>query len=259
MYYSDLTDAQWRIIAPLLPDQTGSGPGRPPTTERRAVFNAILYLTRTGCQWRSLPNDFPHWRTVYDYFSRWLQDGTLEAVHDALRDQVRDSAGRKPEPTAAIMDSQSVKTAGPGEERGYDGNKKVKGRKRHIAVDVLGLLLVLVVHSAGVVDCKGGHTVLEQLFRDFPTIRKVWADGGYKGKPLQDRASDYDAVLEVILPDKSRGPGFNLRPWCWIVERTFAWLKGCRRLAKDYEVKVEHSRGFILLAMSHLMVKRLTA
>ena len=261
MYPSNLTDQEWSIIHPLLPEPRSrlGYRGRPVTTESRAIVNAILYITRAGCQWRALPNDFPHWRTVYEYFNRWEKEGTLDRIHNELRDQIREGAGREIEPTAAILDSQSVKTVGPGDEQGYDGNKKIKGRKRHIAVDVLGLLLVLVVHSAGIVDCKGGHTVLEQLFRDFPTIRKVWADGGYKGKPLQNRASEHGTILEVILPDKSKGPGFNLRPWCWIVERTFSWLKGCRRLAKDYERTTEHSRGFILLAMTHLMVKRLAA
>ena len=237
------------------------------TTEWQAIVNAILYITRTGCQWRALPNDFPHWRTVYEYFNRWDKDGTLDRLHNGLRDQVRESAGRQAESAAAILDSQSVKTVGPGDEQGYDGNKKIKGRKRHIAVDVMGLLLTLVVHSAGVLDCKGAHTVLEQLFQDFPAIKRVWADGGYKGKPLQNRANESDVLLDIILPDKSKGSGFNtgfntgfnIRPWCWIVERTFSWLKGCQRLAKDYERTTEHSRGFILLAMTHLMAKRLAA
>lgn len=261
MYPSNLTDQEWLIIEPLLPEPgSGSGQrGRPITTVLRVVVNAILYITRTGCQWRALPNDFPHWRTVYEYFSRWDEDGTLDRVHNGLRDQVRESVGRKAEPSAAILDAQAVKSAGPGEDQGYDGFKKVKGRKRNIAVDVMGLLLVLVVHSAGEHDATGGRRVIEQLFDACPTIRKVWSDGGYDWKELKDLVQGQGGELEIILPDKSKGSGFNLRPWCWIVERTFAWLKGCRRLAKDYERTTEHSRGFILLAMTHLMVKRLAA
>ena len=180
-------------------------------------------------------------------------------IHNGLRDQVRESAGARLSPLRPL-DAQAVKTAGPGEEdQGYDGFKKIKGRQRSIAIDVMELLLVLVVHSAGEHDKKGGRRLIEQLFEVCPTIRKVWTDGGYYWQGLRDLIQGFDGELETILPDKSEGSGFNLCPWCWIVERTFAWLKGCRKLAKDYELTTEHSWGFILLAMTHLMVKRLAA
>jgi transposase len=256
---TDLTDAQWSLLAPLLP-QPRSGAGRPgrPATCRRALVDAILYVLWTGCPWRALPDGYPHWRTVHHHFARWAADGTLQRLHDVLRARVRTASGRTVAPTAAILDSQSVRASDwvPRATKGYDAAKKVHGRKRHVATDTQGLLLDILVTPASVQDRDGGRRLLWRLRRHLPTIRLVWADAGYAGKLVTWAAQ----VLTLTLAIVRKRPGtrhFQVLPRRWVVERTFSWLGKCRRLAVDYERKPEHHQAWVQWAMVRVMVKRL--
>jgi transposase len=257
---TDLTDAQWRLLAPLLPAPR-SGPGRPgrPATSRRALINAILYVLWTGCPWRALPDCYPHWRTVHHHFARWAADGTLGRLHAVLRGRMRAAAGRTAAPTAAVIDSQSVRASDwvSRATKGYDAAKKVHGRKRHVAVDTCGLLLEVLVTPASTQDRDGGRRLLWRLRRHFPTIRLVWADGGYAGKLVTWAAQVLTLAVQIVR----KRPGvhhFEVLPRRWVVERTFSWLGKCRRLAVDYERKPEHHQAWVQWAMVRLMVKRLT-
>lgn len=254
-YDSDLTDEQWRLIEPLLPPPTTAG--RREKHPRREIVNAILYVVRTGCAWRLLPREFPPWQTVFWYFKRW-RDGTLDRVHDALRDQLRDADGRDLMASAAIVDAQSVKgadTVGRA-TRGYDGGKKVNGRKRHIIVDTLGLLLVVLVTAASVQDRDGGARVLERLRFRMPSVAVVWADGGYAGR-LVGYARQVLKVLVDIVRKREGQRTFEVLPRRWVVERTLSWISRCRRLAHDYERLPEHSEAMVKWAMVGLMARRL--
>lgn len=255
-YPSDLTDAQWEQIEPSVPKPKPGG--RPASVDRREIVNAILYLVREGITWRALPHDFPPYRTVYHYFRLWRDDGTWQAIHDALRDEVRAAAGRDPSPSAAILDAQSVKTVEqPATCRGFDSGKQVKGRKRHIVVDTLGLILVVVVTSAGVGDRAGARRLAGGLTGRFPRLVKLWADAGYSGQPLATWLRTVGGwALEIVRGRKDQD-GFVVQPKRWIVERTFGWLNRYRRLSKDYEEHPETSEVMILIAMTHLMVRRL--
>jgi putative transposase len=255
VYPSDLTDAEWQWIEGLIPPEAGGGRHR--DTDMRRVVNGILYLVRSGCSWRMLPKDFPPYTTVYEYYSRWRKDGTVVRLHDALRRHVRVESGRDPEPSAGVLDSQSVKTTQVGGVCGYDAGKKVKGRKRHLLVDTMGLVLLVVVHAANIQDRDGARLLLAKAKGLFPRLQRIWADGGYAGKLIGWVQEMCGWVLEIIKrTDVVKG--FKLLPRRWVVERTFGWLGRYRRLSKDYERLPESSAAMVYWAMTRLMVRRLT-
>lgn len=227
-----MTDRQWELVGPLLPE-AGVG-GRPLTHSRREVVNAILYHVRAGGSWRMLPKDFPPWETVYGYFRDWRKDGTLDRVHDALREHVRvKHEGRRPEPSGGIVDSQSVKGADTvsTDTRGYDAGKKINGRKRHIVVDTIGLLLVVMVTAASVQDRDGARGILKRLHSALSSVSHIFADGGYSGQLLAVAKSAWKIVIEIVKKPADQ-IGFAVLPRRWVVERTFSWLMRWRRLAR---------------------------
>ena len=253
-YPSDLTDEQWAKLKPHLP--LPQSRGAPRRVNLREILNALLYLSRTGCQWRMLPHDLPPWEKVYYYFSHWRDDGTWERLNRELRIEVRVSVGKDPEPSAAILDSQSVKATEMSQTRGYDAGKKIKGIKRHILVDTLGLLLKVMVLTAGQQDRDGARVILLKVQGCFPRLRKIWADGGYAGKLVDWVKAVCGWVLEIVKRSDT-AKGFEVVPHRWIVERTFAWLDRSRRPSRDYEHHAETSEAMILISMIALKSRRL--
>lgn len=253
-YPTDLTDSQWNHIKEMFPQSKAVG--RPRKVEFREVVNAIYYLLFTGCQWRFIPNDYPHWRSVYGYFKKWQKDGTWYRIHETLRSDLRQKKGRHKHPTAGSADSQSVKTTAVPSSRGFDAGKKIMGRKRHILVDTLGLMVALVVTTACVQDRDGMKKLLRTFGVHRKKLRKIWVDGGYRGKLLEWVKIRFRCCLEVVLRcDDIKG--FVVLPRRWVVERTFAWLNNHRRLSKDYERFTKTSETMIQIAMMRLMLRRL--
>jgi len=284
-YPTDLSDEEWNYIEPHLP--TPRGHGRPRIHSLREILNATFYILRSGCQWRMLPHDFPRWPTVYHYFRKWRIDGTWESINRAIRERLRVRLKRDPQPSAGIVDSQSIKTSGVGgEERGYDGGKKIDGRKRHLLVDTEGFVLKAKVHSAKVLDQEGIKKLVRQADEKFPRLKHLWLDAGYrgedKGKGWVEKALGWsvqlverprkpapEKVLEAwaeqwakegkkvdwqkLLPPR----GFQVLPRRWVVERSLAWICHNRRMSKDYERLCASGEAFVYAAMSRLMVRRL--
>lgn len=257
-YASDLTDQQWATLEPLLPIQSEGQPGRPLELDLREAVNAMLYVVRTGCQWANLPADFPNYNSVYYHFRKWSLDGTWQRINQALVWLERKRQGRCPHPSAGIMDSQSTKTTESGGERGYDGGKKVNGRKRHVLVDTLGNLLGVIVSAANIQDREGAIALMATLNRMLCLrLQKIWADAGYTGERLLHWLWKQFQILLEVVKRSDDVTGFTVLPKRWIVERTLGWLNRYRRLSKDYEHCTRSSEGMIYLASIATMLKRL--
>jgi putative transposase len=259
-YQSDLKDQEWKWLKRFLPQPSAPGTrGRPQEWPMREIVNALLYLLRTGCQWRMLPHDLPPWQTVYYHHRKWRLTGIWEKVNRLLHRQVRQQAGREVTPSAAIVDAQSVKTTLVKGKRGYDAGKRVNGRKRHIVVDTMGLLLSVLVTTGNVQDRPGGQQLLTQLQQQVrpPRLKLLWADAGYRGQSFADWVKASFGWVWQVVKRNDDVKGFHVLPRRWVVERTFGWLNNYRRLSKDYEEWPATSEALIYLAMSHIMLRRL--
>lgn len=268
LYPTDLSDAEWALLAPLIPPAKPGG--RPPKWTRREILDGIFYVVRSGCQWRLLPREYPPHKTVYHYFRLWRLDGTWKRLNTTLRALERRRQGRDPEPSGCILDSQSVRTTGVGGVRGFDGAKKLNGRKRHVLVDTTGLVLTVTVHAADIQDRAAVPLVLAGADTTFPRVAHIWLDQGYTGpgRTWIERELTWEAEIVKRPPvwywcapgqEPPPRPRFTVLPRRWVVERTFAWLGQSRRLSKDYERLPQTSEALIYAAMTRIMLKRLAA
>lgn len=254
-YNTNLTDSQWELIQPHLPAAKRRGR---PRTSLREVCNAVLYLIKSGCPWRLLPPTFPPWKTVYHHFRQWSRNGIWSGLNDRLRAQARAAAGKDCRPTAAALDSQTVRSDPHGGTVGYDAAKKTKGRKRFVLVDVLGLLLGATVTPASTPERAGAQELLKPVLPYLKWLRQIWVDGGYSGPDFARWVREQRPKLEVkVIPRPADAQGFQVLPKRWVVERTFAWLMQHRRLVRDYEKTASSATAWILVAMIRIMLRRL--
>lgn len=249
-YPTNQTDKQWKVIEKIIDDK------RKRKNSLREIWNALQYITKTGVQWRMLPKDLPKWELVYYYFRKWTAEGLIEEIHDILVKQIRKKRGKETTPSLGLLDSQSVKTHSITTEKGYDGNKKINGRKRHIITDTLGFIIAIVIHNADIQDRTGAKEVINELKFKYPRLVKILADQGYTGELTEWTMKFFGWTIEIVK--KVAGvSGFNVLPRRWVVERTFGWLGFQRRLVRDYETLTECSRSFVHLAMIRIMLNKI--